>query len=407
MENSTDHEVNKYATHYDVVIIGAGAAGLMSAITAGQRGRTVLVIDHANKVGKKILMSGGGRCNFTNLHTTHKNFLSENPHFCKSGLSRYTQWDFIELVEKHNVAYQEKKHGQLFCVDKAKDILNMLLSECAAVNVKIETLMSVESIKQNDELFYLKANKYSLSCESLVIATGGLSIPKMGATGFGYQVAKQFDHSVFSTSAGLVPFVLTESLQEQFEHLSGVSTSICVTCNQMSFSEDMLFTHRGLSGPAILQISSYWKPGDSIEINLFPGIDLDKELKDRRTNSKTQLVKNYLSEPLSKQLVETLCELYLTDVAEKRIADLSNSDIELITNSLQHWTIKPSSTEGYRTAEVTLGGVDTNEVSSKTFESKKQNKLYFIGEVLDVTGWLGGFNFQWAWASGYCAGLYV
>lgn len=407
MQQTSHPETKQYSTHYDVVIIGAGAAGLMCAITAGQRGRSVLVIDHANKIGKKILMSGGGRCNFTNLHTTHENFLSKNEHFCKSALSRYTQRDFINLVEKHGVAYHEKKHGQLFCVDKAKDIVNLLKNECEMAGVKVETLMSVINIKTEDGLYYLQTNKYSVSCESLVIASGGLSIPKMGATGFGYKVARQFGLAIHATSAALVPFVLTESLQKQFDHLSGVSAHVTVTCNHTSFTEDMLFTHRGLSGPAMLQISSFWNPGDSIEINLFPKRDLGDELMRLRTESKTQLLKNYLSGSLSKKIVEMLADISLKEQADKRIADLSNSDIDYIATSLQHWQIKPSSTEGYRTAEVTLGGVDTNEISSKTFESTKQKGLFFVGEVLDVTGWLGGFNFQWAWASGYAAGLYV
>ena len=392
--------------HYDVIVVGGGAAGLMCALTAGHRGRKVLVIDHANKVGKKILMSGGGRCNFTNLHATPKNFLSENSHFCKSALSRYTQWDFIDLVEKHHVEYQEKKHGQLFCVNKAKDILNILLTECKQAGVRIETSMSVDKIVF-DNIYNLSTNKYFVSCDSLVIASGGLSIPRMGATGFGYQIAKQFGHEILDTSAGLVPFVLTEKLQKQFESLSGISASVSVTCNNTTFVEDILFTHRGLSGPAILQISSYWNPGDSISINLFPDLDLEKDLKDLRQNSKTQLLKNYLTTNLSKQLVEILCVNYLQEVSEKRIAELSNTDIDFIAQQLESWAIKPSSTEGYRTAEVTLGGVNTDEVSSKTFESSKQQNLYFIGEVLDVTGWLGGFNFQWAWASGYAAGQYV
>jgi len=393
--------------HYDVIIIGGGAAGLMCALTAGQRGRKVLVIDHANKVGKKILMSGGGRCNFTNLHTTHKNFLSENKHFCKSALSRYTQWDFIDLVEKHQIEYQEKKHGQLFCVHKAKDILNALLDECDRAGVRIETSMAVDKIRFQEDIYKLSTSKYFVSSNSLVIASGGLSIPRMGASGFGYQVAKQFGHQVLETSAGLVPFVLTESLQKQFESLSGISAAASVSCKGTTFVEDILFTHRGLSGPAILQISSYWKPGDSITIDLFPSFNLEDELKSLRKNSKTQLVRNYLNSTLSKQLVEVLSENYLKELAGKRIAELSNTDIEFITKQLQDWQVKPSSTEGYRTAEVTLGGVNTDEVSSKTFESNKQKNLYFIGEVLDVTGWLGGFNFQWAWASGYCAGQYV
>ncbi|MBT8142022.1 MAG: NAD(P)/FAD-dependent oxidoreductase [Gammaproteobacteria bacterium] len=393
--------------HYDVIVIGAGAAGLMCAITAGQRGRRVLIIDHANKVGKKILMSGGGRCNFTNLHTSDKNFLSANAHFCKSALSRYTQYDFIELVEKHQIEYQEKKHGQLFCVNKAKDIVRLLLDECESAAVRVETSMSVNKINYKNEMYSLATSQYSVSCDSLVIATGGLSIPRMGATGFGYQVAAQFGLRVNDTSAALVPFVLTESLQQQFEHLSGISAPAQVSCNDMSFTEDMLFTHRGLSGPVMLQISSYWKPGDTLSINLLPKMDLQEKLQTLRSNGKIQRVKNFLMEHLSKQLVESLSSLYLKDLADKRIADLANVDIDTLTKYLQEWEIKPSSTEGYRTAEVTLGGVDTDDVSSKTFECKSQQGLYFIGEVLDVTGWLGGFNFQWAWASGYAAGMYV
>ncbi len=395
------------AKRYDVVIIGAGAAGLMCAITAGQRGRSVLVIDHANKVGKKILMSGGGRCNFTNLDVTSANFLSHNPHFCKSALARYTQWDFIELVQKHGIEYHEKKHGQLFCVNKAKDILNMLLAECEDVGVKIETLMSVESVQKEGSRYELETSKYNVHCQSLVIATGGLSIPKMGASGFGYEIARQFGLNVLPTRAALVPFVLTEKYQELFKTLSGVSAEAAVSCNGQTFVEDILFTHRGLSGPAMLQISSYWEQGDELEINLFPRVDLITELKTEREQGNKQLLKNYLSDQLAKQLVEVFAQYYFREQSEKRIADLSNSDLEILANSLIRWCIKPSSTEGYRTAEVTLGGIDTKEISSKTFESHRQKGLYFIGEVLDVTGWLGGFNFQWAWASGYCCGIEI
>jgi len=393
--------------HFDVVIIGAGAAGLMCALTAGQRGRSVLVIDHANKVGKKILMSGGGRCNFTNLDVTSANFLSHNPHFCKSAIARYTQWDFLDLVQKHEIDYQEKKHGQLFCVNKAKDILNMLLAECDAVNVKIETLLSVESIKSNDDSFSLQTSEYPVTCQSLVIATGGLSIPKMGATGFGYEVAKQFGLKLYPARAALVPFILTEKYQEQFESLSGISAKARVQCNEQSFVEDILFTHRGLSGPAMLQISSYWQQGDVLVINLLPKLDLVAELKAEREQGNKQLVKNYLAEHLAKHLVEVFAQNYFPQQSEKRLCDLSNSDVAVLANSLMSWNIKPSSTEGYRTAEVTLGGIDTDEISSKTFEVNQQKGLYFIGELLDVTGWLGGYNFQWAWSSGYCAGLYV
>jgi len=377
--------------NFDVVIIGAGAAGLMCAMTAGQRGRSVLVIEHANKVGKKILMSGGGRCNFTNLDIQPINYLSQNSHFCKSALARYSQWDFIDLVEKHEVAYHEKKHGQLFCINKAKDILNLLLAECAAVGVTIETHMSVTEIECQAGDYHMQTSKYSAVAESLVIATGALSIPKMGATGFGYEIAEQFNLNVLPTSAGLVPFVLTEKYQQQFQHLSGVSVHTQVICNGQSFTEDSLFTHRGLSGPAMLQISSYWKQGDELVINFLPKVNLTEELIAARSRGDKQQVKNYFSMRLPKQFIETFIEIYFPELRDKRIADLSNTELEHLVEILTQWKIKPSSTEGYRTAEVTLGGVDTQEISSKTFEANKQKNLYFIGEVLDVTGWLGGF----------------
>ena len=391
----------------DVVVIGAGAAGLMCAISAGQRGRNVIVLDHANKVGKKILMSGGGRCNFTNYYTEPSNYLSHNPHFCKSALSRFTQWDFIALVEKHGIPFHEKKLGQLFCDNKAKDIVNMLLTECEDKGVEVRTQCSVESIKKIENDFVISTNQGKWRCQSLVIATGGLSIPTMGATGFGYDIAKQFGLKVFPTWAALVPFTLNPKLLEEFEGLSGTSADALVSANGQSFRENMLFTHRGLSGPAILQISSYWQPGDTVSINLFPDTELFEQLKSwQKEKPKAQLA-TLLSETLTKKLADRLCELWFGDVKDKKIADLSHEQLSAISRKLQNWQIKPTGTEGYRTAEVTMGGVDTDEVSSKTLEAKSVTGLFFIGEVLDVTGHLGGFNFQWAWASGYAAGQYV
>lgn len=391
----------------DVIIIGAGAAGLMCGITAGQRGRSVAILDHANKVGKKILMSGGGRCNFTNYYAEPTNFLSHNPHFCKSALSRYTQWDFIALVEKHSIPYHEKKLGQLFCDNKAKDIVNMLLDECAQAGVEVRTECSIQQVDKVDDGFIIQTSQGKWHCQSLVIATGGLSIPTMGATGFGYDIAKQFGLKLFPTYAALVPFTLTPKLLEQFDGLSGTSADALVSCNGQSFRENILFTHRGLSGPSILQISSYWQPGDAISINLFPDVDLYEHLKQVQKERPKAHINTVLAEQLTKKLADRLCELWFSAYVDKPLAELSNEALQTITEQLQNWQLKPTGTEGYRTAEVTMGGVDTDEVSSKTFEAKKVPGLYFIGEVLDVTGHLGGFNFQWAWASGYAAGQYV
>lgn len=391
----------------DVVIIGAGAAGLMCAISAGSRGKSVAVLDHANKVGKKILMSGGGRCNFTNYYAEPANYLSENEHFCKSALSRYTQWDFISLVEKHGIPYHEKKLGQLFCDNKAKDIVNMLLAECADVGAEVRTHCSVEKVEKHDDSFLLTTTQGKWLCQSLVIATGGLSIPTMGATGFGYDIARQFGMKVLDTTAGLVPFTLTPHLLEQFEGLSGTSADAIVFCNGHSFRENILFTHRGLSGPSVLQISSYWQPGDTVSINLFPDIDLLEHLKEKQQTNPKSHVNAVMSEVLTKKLADRLCELWFADFYQKPLAELSNEQLAAVAEQCQSWQLKPTGTEGYRTAEVTLGGLDTDEVSSKTFEAKKVEGLYFIGEVLDVTGHLGGYNFQWAWASGHACGQYV
>ncbi|ANF24531.1 hypothetical protein PS273GM_04885 [Stutzerimonas stutzeri] len=390
----------------DVVVIGAGAAGLMCAFTAAARGRRVLLIDHANKAGKKILMSGGGRCNFTNLYTEPANFLSGNPHFCKSALARYTQWDFIELVSRHGVPYHEKKLGQLFCDNKASDILGMLLDECeqAGVDLRLET--AVQTIDNADGGYQLLTDAGPVTCQSLVIATGGLSIPTLGASGFGYQVARQFGHSVLPTRAGLVPFTITEpQLKSMCEALSGTSVEDClVSCNGQTFRENILFTHRGLSGPAILQVSSYWEPGDAIEINLLPHLNLSEWLDEQRRERPNTELKTLLGELFTRKMAGLLAEHWFVS---KPLKQYSANELIEIGEQLGCWRLVPAGTEGYRTAEVTLGGVDTKEVSSKTMESQKSPGLYFVGEVLDITGHLGGFNFQWAWASGYAAAQYV
>jgi predicted Rossmann fold flavoprotein len=390
----------------DVIIIGGGAAGLMCAITAGQRGRSVIVLEGSNKIGKKILMSGGGRCNFTNLHTEPSRFISGNSHFCKSALSRYTQWDFIALVEKHGVAYHEKTLGQLFCDVSSKDIVTLLLDECVEAGVEVITDCSDAMVEQIDG-FKISCSKGRFKSDSLVIASGGLSIPKMGASDFGYRVARQFDLNVLDYRAGLVPFTLTGALHDLSNRLSGVSCRVTVTANNTSFTEDMLFTHRGLSGPVMLQVSSYWQPGDSIEIDLMPGLDLAAEMLVAKSARPKSLLRAVLAERLPKALVAELQGLLWSDLSEVPMAEMGNEQLRQIADSLQCWSIKPAATEGYRTAEVTLGGVDTNELSSKTMESGKHPGLFFIGEVVDVTGHLGGFNFQWAWSSGHAAGQAV
>ncbi len=390
----------------DVIIIGAGAAGLMCALTAAQRGRKVLVIDHANKPGKKILMSGGGRCNFTNMYTEPENFLSNNPHFCKSALARYTQWDFLEMVQRHQIAYHEKKLGQLFCDNKASDILEMLLKECADADATIQLNTPVTSIQAQADGFTLQCNKQTLRCKSLVIASGGLSIPTLGATSYGYQVAEQFGHTILPTRAGLVPFTITDpALKEFCTALSGTSIDDCVVqCNGQSFKEDLLFTHRGLSGPVILQISSYWRPGDSIDIDLLSDRDASAWLLEQQVLHPNMELKTLLSECFTRKMAQLLCEHWFSNTPLKQY---NAKQLSAIGEQLNNWQLTPSGTEGYRTAEVTLGGIDTQEVSSKTMQSQKQANLYFIGEVLDVSGHLGGFNFQWAWASGHAAGIVV
>ncbi|HDS1135388.1 NAD(P)/FAD-dependent oxidoreductase [Stenotrophomonas maltophilia] len=385
----------------DVVVIGAGAAGLMTAITAGQRGRQVQVIDHANKVGKKILMSGGGRCNFTNTGTTPGNFLSANPHFCKSALARYTPWHFIELVSKHGIAYHEKELGQLFCDVSSKQIVKMLVDECQAAGAQIRTECSVQRIEHGSDGFRVHTTQGLFHCASLVVATGGLSIPSMGATGFGYEIARQFGHQVLPTRAGLVPLTLSGKHQERLADLSGVALPIEARCNGKRFQNFMLLTHRGVSGPAILQISSFWQPGDALELDLLPGQDAGEWLRQMKRERPAAELRTVLAEVLPKRLAQRLCEHWLPD---RPVRQLDEPVLRQAAQLIGAFPLVASGTEGYRTAEVTLGGVDTAEVSSSTMESKRVPGLHFVGEVLDVTGWLGGYNFQWAWASGHAAG---
>ncbi|AZT83306.1 NAD(P)/FAD-dependent oxidoreductase [Marinobacter sp. NP-4(2019)] len=389
------------ASDYDVIIIGAGAAGLMCAATAGYRGRRVLVLDHANKPGKKILMSGGGRCNFTNLNSTPANFLSENPHFCISALKRYTPQHFLELVERHGIEHEEKAAGQLFCRDSAKDILNLLLTECEWAGAEIRMKTQVRDIAEISGGYRLRTGSGTLSCESLVVACGGLSIPTMGATGFGYDIARQFELEVLPTRAGLVPFTLHPELKQQLAPLSGISCPVDVSCNNEHFREPMLVTHRGLSGPAMLQISSFWEPGDTLAVNLLPACQIREDLLSLRKAKPQSTVGQYLAQHLPKRFAQAFNDLH--DWTGP-LQGYKNTDIEHVASTLGQWSIKPAGTEGYRTAEVTLGGVDTRQLSSKTMAVLDRPNLYFIGEVVDVTGHLGGHNFQWAWASGVAAG---
>ena len=389
------------AYSHDVLIIGGGAAGLMCALTAGQRGKRVLVIERANRVGKKILMSGGGRCNFTNTGTTPANYLSANPHFCKSALARYTPQHFIELVERHGIAYHEKELGQLFCDDSSKQIVKLLVDECEWAGVRIETSCSVERVQAVDGGFRLHTSRGTYSAPSLVVASGGLSIPSMGATGFGHELARQFGHTVLPTRAGLVPLTLSGKHQEHFQDLSGVALPIEASCNGLRFRNFMLLTHRGVSGPSILQISSYWQPGDDLRLDLLPDGDALQLLREQQATRPAAELKTVLSDLLPRRFAQRLCELWLPNRPMKQFNEPQLRDI---ASKLQSWPLVASGTEGYRTAEVTLGGVDTDEVSSSTLQSKKIPGLYFIGEVIDVTGWLGGYNFQWAWASGHAAG---
>ena len=386
----------------DVIVIGAGAAGLFCAAEAGKRGRQVEVLDHAKKVGRKILMSGGGRCNFTNMYASPENFLSRNPHFCKSALSRYTQWDFIGLVNDYGIAYHEKTLGQLFCDDSAKDIVNLLLSECQKASVTVTTRCEILSVEKRDERYHLSTTTGEYECESLVIATGGLSMPKLGATPFGYKLAEQFGLKVLPTRAALVPFTLHDDDKQCFSEISGVAVDVSAGCQDTAFKEAMLFTHRGLSGPAMLQISSYWHPGESLHIDLLPETDANALIKDARHNSPDALLSTCLAGVFPKRVAQTLIDYH--HWRNCPVKQLSHSECEAIAATLANWVVKPNGTEGYRTAEVTLGGVDTDALSSKTMMAKEVEGLYFIGEVVDVTGWLGGYNFQWAWSSGWAAG---
>ncbi|OBU15374.1 hypothetical protein AYY19_17490 [Photobacterium aquimaris] len=391
------------ANKYDVVIIGAGAAGLMCAATAGKRGRSVLVLDHGKKPGRKILISGGGRCNFTNNDVAANNYVCRNPHFVKSALSQYSQWDFIGLVCQHGIDYEEREHGQLFCLDSAKDIVKMLVAECDMPNINLRYQADISAITQLDSGFSLNVNGETICCESLVVATGGLSMPKLGATPFGYQIAEQFGLKMVPTTAGLVPFTLHKQDKDAFEELSGIAVPAVITTeNGTSFKENLLFTHRGLSGPVVLQISSYWLPGQKVTIDLLPMLNLADTLLELREQHPNQSLKNTLSRMLPKRLIEVL--ITRGDITDKPLKQLNHKEFEQLANYFHQWNIAPNGTEGYRTAEVTLGGVDTDELSSKTMEAKKVKGLFFAGEVMDVSGWLGGYNFQWAWSSGYVAG---
>ncbi len=390
----------------DVLVIGAGAAGLMCAAQAGYRGRDVVVLDMGKKPGRKILISGGGRCNFTNENASPDNYLCSNPHFVKSCLSRYTQHDFIDLVDRHGLAYHHKTLGQLFCDNSAQDIVDILLTECDWAGVKVTLRTEVLHVEKTAQGFAVTTNEHTYQCESLVVASGGLTMPKLGATPIGYKIAEQFGIKVLPTMAALVPFTLHQHDKDRFDGLSGISIDCLVTseCGK-SFRENILFTHRGLSGPAILQISSFWRAGQSVSINLLPELDIKEWLAEQREKSGQKSLKNSLASILPKRFVEML--INTKAIPDVNINQLTHSEVDGLSEYLHSWQIKPNGTEGYRTAEVTLGGVDTDALSSKTFEAKQVPGLYFIGEVTDVTGWLGGYNFQYAWSCGWAAGQAV
>lgn len=392
--------------NYDVIIIGAGAAGMMCAIEAAKKGKKTLLLDKANKAGKKILISGGGRCNFTNLYTDASHYLSQNPHFCKSALSRYTPWDIIALFETHKLSWTEKTLGQLFCDQKSKAVVNMLLDECVTQGVDIQLNHNIRAInKSTSDKFDVTTSTENYSAQSLVIATGGASIPRMGASDFALRIAKQFHIKNIPFRAGLVPFIFSQTdLEQYFKGLSGLSFDATVSCNGVSFREGVLITHKGLSGPAILQVSSYWKKGDAITLNLLPDDNATDWLIEQKRQHPNVELTNVLAKKTPKRLAQKLSE---TQFQNQAIEHVNLQEIKRIGEQLNNWQLYPSTTEGMRTAEVCLGGIDTNELSSKTFESKHVSGLYFIGEAIDVTGHLGGFNFQWAWASGWCAGQYV
>ncbi|QBG36136.1 NAD(P)/FAD-dependent oxidoreductase [Litorilituus sediminis] len=390
----------------DVVIIGAGAAGLMCAAQAGYRGRSVVVVDMGKKPARKVLISGGGRCNFTNENANPDNYLCKNPHFVKSCLSRYSAQDFIELVERHGLNYHHKTLGQLFCDNNAQDIVDILMTECEWAGVEVKLRSEVLSVEKSESGYLVKTTDASYTCESLVVASGGLTMPKLGATPIGYQIAEQFGLNIIETMPALVPFTLHDHDKARFEGLSGISIDCLVSSeNGKSFRENILFTHRGLSGPAILQISSFWRAGQEVTINLLPDSNLVETIAQWRAEQGQKSLKNLMATVLPKRFVEVLVKEQV--IAEKAVNQLSHSEIEQLANTIHGWQIKPNGTEGYRTAEVTLGGVDTDELSSKTFESKKQPGLFFIGEVIDVTGWLGGYNFQFCWAAGFACGQVV
>ncbi|KPH62224.1 NAD(P)/FAD-dependent oxidoreductase [Pseudoalteromonas porphyrae] len=392
-------------TQVDVIVIGAGAAGLMCAAQAGYRGRSVTVLDMGKKPGRKILISGGGRCNFTNENASPENYLCGNPHFVKSCLSRYTQHDFIELVDRHGLAYHHKTLGQLFCDNSAQDIVNILLTECEWAGVNVALRNEVLNVEKTDSGYLVITEQQSYTCESLVVAAGGLTMPKLGATPVGYKIAEQFGLNILPTMAALVPFTLHQHDKDRFEGLSGISIPCVVSSEDGTrFKENILFTHRGLSGPAILQISSFWRAGQAVTINLLPELDLKEQLATWRETQAQKSLKNSLATILPKRFIEILHESKA--IPDCNVNQLTHSQIDELANYIHNWQIKPNGTEGYRTAEVTLGGVDTDELSSKTFEAKKAQGLYFIGEVTDVTGWLGGYNFQYAWSCGFAAGQY-
>jgi predicted Rossmann fold flavoprotein len=386
---------------YDVIVVGAGAAGMMSAIEAGKRGRKVLLVDHSKKIGEKIRISGGGRCNFTNTHTHPSKFISSNPKFVISALNQYTQNDFINLVKKHNIKFHEKKLGQLFCDESAQQIIDMLILECKKANVILKIDTKITNIDKQNNKYFLTVGLEKYLSESLIIATGGLSIPKIGATKFGYDIAKKFNLKIVETLPALVPLTFSEKILAICKELTGLSVEAAVSFKKILFEEGMLFTHRGLSGPSILQISSYWKLGQGIKINLSPKLDVSKFLNDRKSSKPKEDINFIISEILPKRLAKIIC---IENNVNGNICELSNKLLNHLSNSINAWSINPIGSEGYRTAEVTLGGIDTDEISSKTMMSKKHHGLFFIGEVVDVTGHLGGYNFQWAWSSGYVAG---
>ncbi|WP_457092481.1 NAD(P)/FAD-dependent oxidoreductase [Microvirga sp. P5_D2] len=386
---------------FDVVVIGAGAAGMMCAAEAGKRGRSVLILDHAGKPGEKIRISGGGRCNFTNIHAAPANYISQNPGFCISALRRYTQRDFIALIESYDIAYHEKTLGQLFCDGSSRQVVDMMLNEMKQAGVELRLGTSVERTEKNAEGFLLRLSHGTVQCRSLVVASGGKSIPKMGATGFGYDLAQQFGLTLIETRPALVPFTLEPTMLERLTPLAGVAVDAVAGCGKTKFQEAMLFTHRGLSGPAILQISSYWREGEEIAVSMLPGVDVFEELRAARQQNGRQALQTALSTLLPKRLAQLIAE---AEKGPANLADHSDKHLRRIEEAVKNWRFKPAGTEGYRTAEVTLGGVDTRELDSRTMEAKAVPGLYFIGEVVDVTGWLGGYNFQWAWSSGWCAG---